>query len=272
LGRQRLWPALEATGGATELMLAAVDDWSPTAVEDVEDGARIYFRSAADRNAARAALVGGGFSATPIDVPDDDWAQRSQANLEPVTVGRITIVPALPLSASPLSPCTIAVPPSSAFGTGHHASTRLCLAGLQALAVAGTRVLDVGTGSGVLALAAARLGAVTVVGIDNDPDAVDAAIANLTLNGGPAGVSFRVADLAAEPPGPRADIVLANLTGALIVREAGALVAAARPGGRLVISGVLDAERDDVAEAFPAAHIDWEAREDEWVGLVIGLP
>ncbi len=275
---ERVWPAVEATGGSTELMLAAVDDFSPTAAEDVDGGARIYFRSPASRDAARAALVAGGFTATSLEIPDGNWAARCQADLEPVTVGRITVTPhgTTPGTAGQRPPsaghCTIAIPPSIAFGTGHHASTRLCLAALQTLALAGARVLDVGTGSGVLAIAASRLGATSVLGIDHDPDAIDAATANLALNGGAAGVSFRVADLAAGPPAWPADIVVANLTGALIVREARALAAAARPGGRIVLSGVLERERDDVAAAFPGARVAWQAHEDEWVGLLVELP
>src|SRR5262249_53167887 len=156
--------------------------------------------------------------------------------------------------------------PSMGFGTGHHATTRLCLAALQALSLTGTRVLDVGTGSGVLAIAAARLGAAAATGIDFDPDAIDSARANLVLNGDVAGVGFELAD-ASRDRLPQADVVTANLTGALLVRSAAVLLEAARPGGALVLSGILQEERNEVVDAFTAGadivDIAWERSEDE---------
>src|SRR5437763_5665948 len=102
------------------------------------------------------------------------------------------------------------------FGTGHHATTRLCLAALQAIDLRGQFVLDVGTGSGLLAIAAARLGAARAVGTDDDPDAIQAANENLALND-VANVQFVVADLMKDAL-PQAPVVVANLMGALIVR------------------------------------------------------
>jgi ribosomal protein L11 methyltransferase len=277
---ERYWPAVEAIGGEPDLMLAAVDECSPTAIEELGGSARLYFRTTASRDAAREALEARGFTATAIDVGDGNWAERCQADLQPVTIGRITIVPASPLRpsaraeppTSSRSPITIAIPPSVAFGTGHHATTRICVAALQTLDLRGRRVLDVGTGTGVLALAASRLGADEVVGIDNDPDAIEAAVGNLELNAGPGSVSFRSADLAERPFEAWADVVVANLTGAVLQREAGPLTAAIRPGGRLVLGGILEAERKAVAGAFPETTVVWRAQEDEWVGLILELP
>jgi ribosomal protein L11 methyltransferase len=154
------------------------------------------------------------------------------------------------------------------FGTGHHATTRLCLDALQQVELDGRHVLDVGTGSGVLALAAERLGAARAVGIDVDPDAIQAARENLTLNPDSGRVSFEVADLSSAVL-PPADVVTANLTGALLARAAGRLLGAVRAGGVLILSGLMESERDNVVRAFAPAPVVWERREDEWVGLAV---
>jgi len=250
-----------------DLLAAAVDDHSPTAIEERGADLRIFFASAGDRDAAHHALA-ARFDVTAIDVPDDDWARRSQENLQPITVGGVTVFPN-PESRIP-NPGTvgIVVQPSMGFGTGHHATTRLCLAALQAIDLTGCTVLDVGTGSGVLAIAAEMLGAARAIGIDCDPDAIQSARENLDLNPDVRHVSFEVADLAACSL-PAADVVTANLTGALLVRSAPTLMAAVRHGGRLILGGLLAPERDEVCRAFVRSVVSWEAEEDGWVGLAV---
>ena len=147
------------------------------------------------------------------------------------------------------APSTIVILPSMGFGTGHHATTRLCLRALQAVDVMNRCVLDVGTGSGVLAIAAVRLGAARALGIDNDADAIQAANENLGLNQGVENVEFRVADVLADDL-PAADIVTANLTGAFLVRSATLLRELLRPAGTLIVSGLMEHERDDVMRAL----------------------
>jgi len=139
----KTWPALDASCDQPDLLLAAVDDFSPTAVEERDDTMRVFFASPAARDAAVAALS-KRFRVSAIDVDDEDWARRSQENLSPITVGRITIVP----STQYLVPGTgsvIVLPPSMGFGTGHHATTRLCLAALQSIDLREKLVLDGGT-------------------------------------------------------------------------------------------------------------------------------
>lgn len=274
----KTYPALDIRTNAPDLVLALVDDFAPVAVEERETAVRVFFATAADRDAAQGA-VGRRFDVTPIDVPDEDWAIRSQENLQPVTVGDITVVPTalfthspVPNHPNPQSPTpnrlVIVIQPSMGFGTGHHATTRLCLAALQTLALDGREVVDVGTGSGVLAIAAARLGAARALGIDNDPDAIQSARENIELNGCPDTVSVAIADLAGNPL-PSADVVTANLTGALLARAAARLLDAVRPGGTLVVSGILAEERDRVVAAFEPAAVVWEREEDGWIGLAV---
>jgi ribosomal protein L11 methyltransferase len=276
------YPALKIVGADGDRVLAIVDDYSPTAVdEDEQDAAlRVFFSTSSARDAAQAALAGSGITAERIDVDDEDWARRSQADLPPITVGRLTVVShrssvasQQPPAPSPQPLIVIVIPPSMGFGTGHHATTRLCLAALQTIDLAGASVLDVGTGSGVLAIAASRLGAASAMGVDNDADAIQAARESLAANPEARHVTLEVADLAAGSL-PKADVVTANLTGALLVRAAGRLAGAVRPGGSLIVSGLLAAERDAVRTAFAAMELAWEVEEDGWIGekFVTGNP
>jgi len=269
------YPAIDVRTGAPDLLLALVDDFHPSALEDLErDGAvRIFFPSTADRDAAVSALT-PGFEVNPVDVPDQDWARRSQEGLGPITVGRVVVAPpwAIPAPAAPVGreppAVVVVIEPSMGFGTGHHVSTRLCLAALQTIALENQVVLDVGTGSGVLAFAAGLLGAARAVGIDSDPDAIQSACDNIALNPSALRVRFETIDLAAKPL-PVVDVVTANLTGALLIRSAAALLAAVRSGGTLVLSGLGTHERDDVCAAFTPAAVVWEREDDGWVGLAM---
>jgi len=280
-----LYPALDVHDADHDRILAIVDDYSPTAVEEHDNFLSVFFATPVARDAARDA-VARLWPEVRLDcreVDDEDWARRSQENLQPVTVGRLTICPPWSVPDAPPQPLSLSliIRPSMAFGTAHHATTRLCLVGLQLLNLNDMYVLDIGTGSGVLAIAARKLGAEGAVGIDNDPDAIACARENLTLNPGIDRVRFATGNLAsaigAEPSalyvarglhglGP-ADVVIANLTGELIRRSASVLGNAFAPGGGLIVSGVLAEERHDVVEAFQGLDLVWEMEEDGWVGL-----
>jgi ribosomal protein L11 methyltransferase len=157
------------------------------------------------------------------------------------------------------------------FGTGHHATTRLCLGWLQQIPIKDARVLDAGTGSGLLAMAAVSLGAVMSVGIDTDADALRSAHENLPLNRMEGRVSLVAMDLmAASALDGRFDVVVANLTGALIARAAPALFALSTPRARLIASGYQTYQADDVTAALAAAgwQLAGQSIEDDWVGAL----
>lgn len=278
------YPAIDVAGVDPDLVAAAADDLAPTAIENRGDVTRVFFGSSEGRDAALRVLS-SSFPAAAVDVDDEDWARRSQEGLRAITIGRITIDPRPPIPDSrspiptPQPPITLVIQPSMGFGTGHHATTRLCLAALQELGVAGKVVLDVGTGSGILAIAAARLGAARALGIDADADAIQSARENLALNPAARAVEFVVADLMSSQL-PEADVVIANLTGALVIRSATTLQNAVRPGGVLIVSGLLAHERDavlmamsDTGQAQAGAGWCqtplWERKEDEWVALAV---
>src|SRR4029453_12459068 len=225
----RTWPALEIQQpDDDDLIQAFLIDFNLAAIED----SRFFFHSVDDRDRAAVALRANfpGLDVRPVDLPDEDWATRSQAALGAVTVGALTIAPPWdvpgrpkPAPTDPIGasryvgagfsqPSTIVIEPSMGFGTGHHAPTRLCLAALQRLDLRGRSVIDVGTGSGVLAIAARRLGASGVLAIDEDPDAIAAAEANVRLNR-ESRIALEIANFRAAKIG-QFDLVVANLTGA----------------------------------------------------------
>jgi ribosomal protein L11 methyltransferase len=161
--------------------------------------------------------------------------------------------------------------PGMAFGTGLHPTTRLCLAATEAVAdrggMIGARVLDVGCGSGILAIAAAKLGATDVLGVDIDPIAVEATLANAATNGLEATVRARVGSVPSG--GPPHDVVIANLIGSVLVALAAAIRDELRPGGVLVASGIFEDRETDVRTAFEAAGLRMRTRtvEGEWIAL-----
>jgi len=273
------YPALDVVSDDPDRVLAIADDYSPTAVED-HDGGRLtlFFSTDALRTGAGTAIRTSLPYATVSarDVDDEDWARRSQENLTPVVVGRVMVTP--PWHATPTGnnrsqvdrpPVTIVIQPSMGFGTGHHATTRLCLRALQSIDLENAELLDVGTGSGVLAIAARRLGARSATGLDNDPDAIQSARDNLALNPGATDIHFQLADLANGLAPSQADVVIANLTGALLERVAPSLLAACRPGGAIIASGFLESERLAVQHAFAPHAVADSWIEDEWAALLI---
>jgi len=155
------------------------------------------------------------------------------------------------------------------FGTGHHATTRLCIALLQRLDLSGRTVLDVGTGSSVLALTALALGARSVLAVDDDPDAIESARENVALNGGAVGLELRVGDFRGLQAN-RFDVVVANLTGGLLARSADVLAGAVASDGSLVISGVTLEEEAEVLRALaPRMAVVERLTEDEWVAALL---
>jgi ribosomal protein L11 methyltransferase len=270
------WPsAPPESGGPTDdqrdLLLAALDDFGVTAVDDVDGATRYFFPTAEARDRAAAAMpsIDPTAQVECALISDENWAERSQASITAVRVRDLVVAPpwAVPNDGSTV----IVIQPSMGFGTAHHESTRLCLGLLQQLpTVKGLRVLDVGTGSGVLAIAARVLGATTVVAADYDPDAIESARENLELNHIESAITLLTLDLA-EPSvlaGQQFDLVFANLTGGMLARFATTLAAFPVTGGTLITSGVTLEEDVMVTDALTAAGFLLHARETEreWVG------
>ena len=178
-------------------------------------------------------------------VAEQNWVQLTQAQFDPIRVSeRLWIVPSWHEAPDPAA-VNLILDPGMAFGTGSHPTTRLCLEWLEQNVSAGCTVLDYGCGSGILAIAAARLGAGAVAGVDIDPQAVEAAQANAERNG----VTAHFADSTAPVAGEY-DLVVANILANPLRVLAPAICAHVRSGGRLALSGILREQADEIMAIY----------------------
>jgi ribosomal protein L11 methyltransferase len=237
--------------------------------------------AAAERTAAEVMVALGhlqAFGLRPIGEPrtrivhETDWAEAWKAYFPVMRVGRrLVIRPTWRRHRRQPDDVVLALDPGMAFGTGLHPTTRLCLAGIEALADAGSfegaRVLDVGCGSGILAIAALKLGAASALGVDTDPIAVEATLANARRNALVRRLRARSGSLpSGEAP---FDVVLANLIAGVLVPLAMPLREELRSGGTLLASGIFVDREAEVRDAFEAARLRVSRRwtEGDWVAI-----
>jgi|1185.fasta_scaffold09467_2 ribosomal protein L11 methyltransferase len=198
-------------------------------------------------------------------VADEDWVRSSQAQFAPFRVGRLWVGATWHTAPSDAA-AILRIDPGLAFGTGSHPTTRLVLEFLECFLNGGDRVLDYGCGSGILAIAAAKLGARRIDAVDIDPQAVQVTEANARAN--------RVALRASLPDGlhaDRYDLVVANILALPLIELAPELSARTRPGGRLALSGILDSQAEEVRSAYaPAFDMVIGEQEEGWA-LVHGV-
>jgi ribosomal protein L11 methyltransferase len=280
-------------GTSVEPAFELVDDGLRATIDPSRPAVVRAYVPAGDRAALRAAVAGAraalwhlqAFGLRPIGeletrvVHEADWAEAWKSHFPVLRVGRrIVIRPTWRRHRAEPGDVVLALDPGMAFGTGLHPTTRLCLAGIEELADAGrlaqgsardgaARVLDVGCGSGILSIAAGRLGAGDVVGVDTDPIAIEASLANARRNRLARRLRFRRGGLpTGEPP---FDIVLANLIASLLVSLARQLRDEMRPGGFLLASGIfLDREAEVAATLEEVGlRVTDRALEGDWVAL-----
>jgi ribosomal protein L11 methyltransferase len=202
-------------------------------------------------------------------VDDADWIDGWKAGFAPQRIGRVVIVPSWLEAWIGPDEVELRLDPGMAFGTGLHPTTRGCLTLLQRTGPMPRRLLDVGSGSGVLALAALRLGAGTADCLDTDPVAVETTLANAAGNGLGDRLTARVGSLPSLPGADPYPLVLANLVAAVLVELAEPLSAHTAADGQLVASGIIEPRAPEVIDALTGAGFALGERLDdgEWVSL-----
>jgi ribosomal protein L11 methyltransferase len=275
-GRERCWLEAElalpvesalAPEDQAGIALLALLPLGCLGVEECDPGLRAYFPADTEPSAIVAALeesAAGVHLRSSAEVADPGWVEAFHGSLQPLDVGRrFTILPGADGEPGP-GRLALRFEPGRAFGTGHHESTRLALQWLEETLEPGARVLDVGTGTGILAAAAARLGAAEVLGTDNDPEAIE--VAEATLQALPERDVVRL--IVSEGPGDAGvgwDLVLANITADVLGPLLPGLAARMSEGASLVLAGLLVSDRPAMEDRLAAEGLRASWREEgEW--------
>ena len=247
-------PVLEPAPGETPL-------WVDTLVTALFDESADL---AAVEHALKQALEIGALPTHRIEVlADRAWEREWLKDFGPMAFGdRLWVVPGD--TPAPVEDAVIVrLDPGLAFGTGTHPTTALCLEWLDSAPVAGTSILDFGCGSGILAVAALKLGASSLFGVDIDPQAITATRVNAERND----VADRLG-VSIDMPDATFDVVLANILAGTLIDHRDRLLAATKPGGSIVLSGILGNQVEDVCRAF-SDNVDFDppSRRDDWALL-----
>ena len=293
--RRHYWPALDITlpsvpNSIAYTLDALIDDYDVFAIEESEQNIdislnpttstnvrRIYFFSASTRNDAALTITSSlgnqGVQTTSVDIRDERWAERSQRALNAISVGNIIVAPPWDKpETKDNGPFTIEIEPSMGFGTGHHESTRLCLRALQrykSSVAASSQLLDIGTGSGILAIAACKLGARAILAVDRDEDALANASRNISANEATKYITLAKSDLRSLE-NTEADFVMANLALAVFEHHSNHIAHQMKPSSLLVASG-LTREDEEGARRYFAPNFDVLDRiaEGAWIALIM---
>ena len=283
----RSWHAL-----TIEVSEEEAEDVAALLLDDGADGAEVRDRSVAampgaalpppgraqviayyrERALADAAAARHGGHATVAPVPGQDWSETWKQGLAAFTVGRVFVRPSWIEADPPPGTFEVVLDPGMAFGTGTHPTTAMCLGALDSLLAGnpGADVLDLGTGSGLLAIAARKLGAARIVGTENDPAALRVAAENAVRNG--VEIELHLEDPVAIPG--VFGIVVANILANTLVELASGIAARVAPGGTLILSGLVAGQEDEVRAAYvreglqPRPALD--RGEEEWRLVALG--
>ena len=234
--------------------------------EEISDGVRLtaYFEAVQNEEEIRQVLM--PHECCFGQVPDTDWALAWRSFFRPVYPSpRMAICPPWDRVPDPPGGFTIAIDPQMAFGTGHHETTRLALLGLEKQITSGDRVLDVGTGSGILSIAAVKLGAAEVMAVDIEVAAIENARANCVLNG--VDVQVVLMQCSVDRVSGFFDVVVANIISSILLPIIPELAKRLHPEGYAIFGGILDREREAFCTALDRANLvlDEMLDDGEWL-------
>lgn len=287
--------AIEESGSLNRPRDTSLGQWYELPLNDIPEGEAVVQAYFADRKQAEQVADGlrrfiDDIRAYPLDVgmalismkevQEEDWANGWKQYFKPVAItDRLVVKPTWePYEAKP-GEVILELDPGMAFGTGTHATTSLCLKVLEQTVKPGINVIDVGTGSGILAIAAAKLGASSVLALDLDPVAVSSARENVRLNGIEGAVEVAESDLLGVLQGSGvgkqlqfrlpAQLVVANILAEIILMFVQDVYDALEVGGVYVVSGVIERKKEEVRQALERAgfHIERTETDQEWVVL-----
>jgi len=254
-----------------ELGAQGVEERDATTLNKPVDGV-LLVASFADDAAAQSAIAElAPRPATLEHVVGDEWLDAYKKYFKVTPLGaRLVIRPSWEPYTKAAHEVVVTVDPGRAFGTGTHESTRLLMQALDRHVHGGERVLDVGCGTGILAICALALGASDALCVDVDPDAVEVTRENAELNGVSARVSAATTPI--EQVEGRYPVVLANIQASVLVPLAEAIAARVAPAGLLLLSGILIGQEADVVAAYPSFSLEESPQEGEWIALVLRAP
>jgi ribosomal protein L11 methyltransferase len=264
---------IEAPDGALrERVVQMLVDGGAGAVQELGSALLTHLEEGAGLDALCAELGRAGAAVQRTALGEVDWSTRWVTRVGVQRIGRIAVAPPWMSEEIADAEIPIVIEPAMAFGTGEHETTRGVLTLMQSLVEPGALVADLGSGSGVLAIAAAKLGAGRVVAIEMDPDAIGNAIENVERNGVASQVTVLQGDAAALLPlvAP-VSLVLANIISSVVIELSPIMARSLPPGGKAVISGILVTERENLLTSLAADgwSLESELREGEWWSSVI---
>ena len=207
-------------------------------------------------------------------IPWEDWNAKWTEFVQPIQIGqRIVVRPSWASVELPSNGIELILDPKQAFGTGHHATTQLLVEWLEEAIQGGERLLDVGTGSGLLAMVALRLGASSAVGVDCDSVAIDCAKEYAQVNYFDEGLEFRICDISSLPANESFDLIVANIDRRTLLANHGAFTASSHSTTRLFVSGILTTDQEDIVAQYTRQ--GWRCverrRQEDWMALQFQL-